>query len=102
MQKQLKVTYHYNSSFSIRIGGGCWCLILGGEGRRLAEVGRRNQQILSATKPPCFRKPRPPDHFAPRIFGGGRTAVFYIVSSDIPWVPGQAHRALETLSCPRT
>ena len=49
MQKQLKVTYHYNSGFSIRVGS--TLLVFDyweGEGRRLSEVGRLNPGILSA------------------------------------------------------
>ena len=49
VQRQLKVTYHYNSGFSIRVGG--ILLVFDyweGESRRLSEVGRLNRGILGA------------------------------------------------------
>ncbi|MEA5000212.1 MAG: hypothetical protein VB087_12605 [Candidatus Limiplasma sp.] len=88
MQRQLKVTYHYNSGFSIRVGS--TLLVFDyweGEGRRLGEVGRLNKGILTAFEQVyVFVSHGHPDHLDPVIYDW-RAAVpeiTYIVSSDLP------------------
>ena len=88
MQRQLKVTYHYNSGFSIRVGS--TLLVFDyweGEGRRLGEVGRLNKAILTAFEQVyVFVSHGHPDHLDPVIYDW-RTAlpgITYIVSSDLP------------------
>lgn len=87
MQKQLKITYHYNSGFSIRVGS--TLLVFDyweGEGRKLAEVGRLNQNILSAFEQIfVFVSHAHPDHFDEIIYAWRETLpVTYIVSGDMP------------------
>ncbi|NLV57845.1 MAG: MBL fold metallo-hydrolase [Clostridiales bacterium] len=101
MQKQLKVTYHYNSGFSIRIGGKLLVFdYWEGEGRKLAEVGRLNKQILSAYEQVyVFVSHAHPDHFSPMIYEWREDLpVTYIVSSDMPiGTRGKRIAPLETL-----
>ena len=87
MQKQLKITYHYNSGFSIRIGG--TLLVFDyweGEERSLSEIGRLNRGILSAFEQIfVFVSHAHPDHFDPVIYDWrGDLPITYIVSSDLP------------------
>ncbi len=87
MQKQLKVTYHYNSGFSIRIGGKLLVFdYWEGEGRRLPEVGRLNRQILSAYEQVyVFVSHAHPDHFSSVIYEWREDLpITYIVSADMP------------------
>lgn len=88
MQRQLKVTYHYNSGFSIRVGS--TLLVFDyweGESRRLGEVGRLNTTILSAFEQVfIFITHGHPDHLDPIVYDW-RDAVkniTYIVSDDLP------------------
>ncbi|MCL1854599.1 MAG: MBL fold metallo-hydrolase [Clostridia bacterium] len=87
MEKQLKVTYHYNSGFSIRIGG--MLLIFDyweGEGQSLPEVGRLTRKILSAYEQIyVFVSHSHPDHFSSVIYNWREgLPTTYVVSSDMP------------------
>lgn len=102
MQKQLKITYHYNSGFSVRIGSAL--LIFDyweGEGRRLPEVGRLNKSILSAYEQIyVFVSHAHPDHFSQIIYEWREDLpITYIVSSDMPiGTRGKRIAPLETLT----
>ena len=101
MDKQLKVTYHYNSGFSIRIGG--MLLVFDyweGEGQCIPEVGRLNRKILSAYEQIyVFVSHSHPDHFSHVIYEWREgLPVTYIVSSDMPiGTRGKRIAPLETL-----
>ena len=88
MQRQLKVTYHYNSGFSIRVGS--TLLVFDyweGEGRRLSEVGRLNPGILSAFEQVyVFISHAHPDHLDPVVYDWRNDVpnIQYIVSADLP------------------
>jgi len=88
MQKQLKVTYHYNSGFSVRVGG--TLLVFDyweGENRRLSDVGRLNQSILGAYEQVIvFISHAHPDHLDPVVYEWReeRPDIVYVVSSDLP------------------
>ena len=87
MQKQMKITYHYNSGFSVRMGS--TLLVFDyweGEGRRLPEVGRLNRQMLSAFEQIyVFVSHAHPDHFSEVIYEWREDLpVTYVVSNDMP------------------
>ena len=88
MQKQLKVTYHYNSGFSVRVGG--TLLVFDyweGENGKLSDVGRLNPAILSAYEQVLvFVSHAHPDHLDPVIYDWRDKVpnVTYVVSSDLP------------------
>ncbi len=88
MQRQLKVTYHYNSGFSIQVGS--TLLVFDyweGEGRRLGEVGRLNKGILSAYEQVYVLVSHGhPDHLDPVIYDWRNDLpdITYIVSGDLP------------------
>ncbi|MDD3411229.1 MAG: MBL fold metallo-hydrolase [Eubacteriales bacterium] len=87
MQKQLKIMYHYNSGFSIRVGG--TLLVFDyweGENRSLAEGARLTAAQLAAYEQVfVFVSHAHPDHFDPIIYDWRDQApVTYIVSSDLP------------------
>jgi L-ascorbate metabolism protein UlaG (beta-lactamase superfamily) len=88
MQKQLKVTYHYNSGFSVRVGG--ILLIFDyweGENRQLSEIGRLNRSILSAFEQVyVFISHAHPDHLDPVVYDWREELpdINYIVSYDLP------------------
>ena len=88
MQRQLKVTYHYNSGFSIRVGG--TLLVFDyweGEGRRLGEVGRLNTTILNAYEQVfIFVSHGHPDHLDPIVYDWRDEvkSIAYVVSDDLP------------------
>ena len=88
MDKQLKIIYHYNSGFSVQVGG---TLLLfdywEGEGRTLAQVGRVTPGLLQAfEKIYVFVSHAHPDHFDPVIYDWEAQGlpVTYIVSGDMP------------------
>lgn len=101
MQKQLKITYHYNSGFSVRIGS--TLLVFDyweGEGRKLTEVGRLTPNILKAFEQIyVFVSHAHPDHFDPVIYEWREgMPVTYIVSHDMPvGTRGKRIQPLETL-----
>ncbi len=105
MQKQLKVTYHYNSGFSIRVGGKLLVFdYWEGENKRLPEVGRLTRQILSAHEQIyVFVSHAHPDHFSPMIYEWREgLPVTYIVSSDMPvGTRGKRIAPLESLELDR-
>lgn len=88
VQRQLKVTYHYNSGFSIRVGS--TLLVFDyweGENRRLSEVGRLNKAILSAFEQVfVFISHAHPDHLDPVVYDwrSDFPDINYVVSSDLP------------------
>ena len=88
MQRQLKVTYHYNSGFSIRVGS--TLLVFDyweGENRRLGEVGRLNTTILSAYEQVVvFVSHGHPDHLDPIVYDwrDAVPGITYVVSDDLP------------------
>lgn len=87
MLKQAKITYHYNSGFSVSVGS--TLLVFDyweGEGRALSEVGRLNQNILSAYESIyVFVTHGHEDHFDEVIYSWRENLpVQYIVSSDLP------------------
>jgi L-ascorbate metabolism protein UlaG (beta-lactamase superfamily) len=88
MQRQLKVTYHYNSGFSVRVGG--TLLVFDyweGENRRLSDVGRLNQSILAAYEQVIvFVSHSHSDHLDPVVYEWRETLpeITYVVSSDLP------------------
>ena len=88
MQKQLKVTYHYNSGFSVRVGGTLMVFdYWEGENRKLSDVGRLNKSILSAYEQVfVFISHAHPDHLDPVVYDWRNTlpSINYIVSSDLP------------------
>lgn len=102
MEKQLKVTYHYNSGFSVRVGS--TLLVFDyweGEGRRLSEVGRLSKTILSAFEQIyVFVSHAHPDHFSSVIYEWREDLpITYIVSSDMPvGTRGKRIAPLETLT----
>lgn len=102
MQKQMKVTYHYNSGFSIRIGS---CLLVfdywEGEKQQLPEVGKLNRTILSSFEQIyVFVSHSHPDHFSSIIYEWREDLpITYIVSSDMPiGTRGKRIAPLETLT----
>ncbi len=88
MQKQLKVTYHYNSGFSIRVGG--TLLVFDyweGENGKLSDVGRLNPSILTAYEQVIvFISHTHPDHLDPVVYEWRDSVpgIMYVVSSDLP------------------
>lgn len=102
MQKQLKVTYHYNSGLSVRIGN--TLLVFDyweGEGKRLAEVGRLNRKTLAVFEQIyVFVSHAHPDHFSPLIYEWREDLpVTYIVSHDMPiGTRGKRIAPLDTLT----
>ena len=86
MQKQMKITYHYNSGFSIRIGSTLFVFDYWEGEASLPEVGRLNRQILSSFEQIyVFVSHGHPDHFSPIIFEWREgLPITYIVSSDMP------------------
>ncbi|MEG0740904.1 MAG: MBL fold metallo-hydrolase [Clostridia bacterium] len=88
MDKQLKIIYHYNSGFSVQVGG--TLLVFDyweGEGRTLAQVGRITLQFLAAFEQIIvFISHVHPDHFDPVVFTWESCGVpiTYVVSSDMP------------------
>lgn len=88
MQKTLKVTYHYNSGFSVRVGG--TLLVFDyweGERRHLTPVGKLNPGILSAfEKVIVFVSHAHPDHLDSIIYDWREQLpdITYVVSSDLP------------------
>ncbi len=87
MQKQLKITYHYNSGFSVQIGS--TLLVFDyweGENRCLSENGRLTLQSLRAyEKIYFFVSHGHPDHFDNIIYTWrDDLPITYIVSSDMP------------------
>ena len=102
MQRQMKITYHYNSGFSIRIGA--TLLVFDyweGENRKLPEAGRLNRQILSAFEHIyVFVSHGHPDHFSSIIYEWREDLpITYIVSYDMPvGTRGKRISPLETLS----
>ena len=102
MQRQMKITYHYNSGFSIRIGA--TLLVFDyweGENRKLPEAGRLNRQILSAFEHIyVFVSHGHPDHFSSLIYEWREDLpVTYIVSYDMPvGTRGKRISPLETIT----
>lgn len=87
MHKQAKITYHYNSGFSVSVGS--ILLVFDyweGEGRTLSEVGRLNRNILGAYESVyVFVTHGHEDHFDEVIYDWREgLPVTYIVSSDLP------------------
>jgi len=88
MQKQLKVTYHYNSGFSVRVGGTLMVFdYWEGENRQLSAVGRLNPNILSAFEQVyVFISHAHPDHLDPVVYEwrDALPDITYVVSADLP------------------
>ena len=88
MEKFLKLTYYYNSGFSVQVGG--TLLIFDyweGENRSLAPVNRINETYLQAFEQIfVFVSHAHPDHFDPVIYDWYKHGlpVSYIVSHDMP------------------
>ncbi len=88
MLKQLRVTYHYNSGFSVRVGG--VLLVFDyweGENRQLSAIGRLNPNILSAFEQVyVFISHAHPDHMDPVVYEWREELgnVAYVVSADLP------------------
>ena len=87
MQKQLKITYHYNSGFSVQVGA--TLLIFDyweGENRSLTEIGRITRQSLAPfEKIYVFVSHAHPDHFDEVIYDWRiDLPMTYIVSNDLP------------------
>ncbi len=102
MEKQVKITYHYNSGFSVRVGSNLLVFdYWEGEGRKLPEVGRLNKKILSAYEHIyVFVSHAHPDHFSSVIYEWREDLpITYIVSSDMPvGTRGKRIAPLETLT----
>lgn len=106
MQKQLKVTYHYNSGFSVRVGGTLMVFdYWEGENHCLSDVGRLNKSILSAYEHVyVFVSHAHPDHFDPLVYEWRNDLpdINYIVSYDLPiGKRGRRIAPLETLALDR-
>lgn len=88
MNKQLKITYHYHSGFSIQVGS--VLLVFDyweGESRELAPIGRITPQMLRAYEHIyVFISHAHPDHLDPVVYTweGEGLPITYIVSSDMP------------------
>ncbi len=88
MEKFLKVTYYYNSGFSVQVGG--TLLIFDyweGEGRKLSPAYRITESFLRAFEQIyVFVSHAHPDHFDPVIYEWYQHGlpVTYIVSHDMP------------------
>ena len=86
MEKQVKITYHYNSGFSVRVGSNLLVFdYWEGEGGRLPEAGKLNRNILSAYEHIyVFVSHAHPDHFSPVIYEWRENMpITYVVSSDM-------------------
>jgi len=88
MEKQLKIIYHYHSGFSVQVGG--TLLVFDyweGEDRKLPNVGRIDDKLLSAFEQVyVFISHAHPDHLDPIVFMWENKGipVSYIVASDVP------------------
>ena len=88
MEKFLKLTYYYNSGFSVQVGG--TLLIFDyweGEDRSLPPASRINETFLQAFEQIfVFVSHAHPDHFDPVIYSWYKHGlpVSYIVSNDMP------------------
>lgn len=88
MDKQLKITYHYHSGFSIQVGS--TLLVFDyweGENRDLAQLGRITPQMLKSYEQIyVFISHAHPDHLDPVVYTweGEGLPITYIVSSDMP------------------
>ena len=88
MDKQLKITYHYHSGFSIQVGS--TLLVFDyweGENRELAQMGRITPQMLKSYEQIyVFISHAHPDHLDPVVYTweGEGLPITYIVSSDMP------------------
>lgn len=88
MDKQLKITYHYHSGFSIQVGS--TLLVFDyweGENRDLAQIGRITPQMLKSYEQIyVFISHAHPDHLDPVVYTweGEGLPITYIVSSDMP------------------
>ena len=88
MEKQLKIIYHYHSGFSVQVGG--TLLVFDyweGEDRKLPNVGRIDEKLLSAFEQVyVFISHAHPDHLDPIVFMWENKGipVSYIVASDVP------------------
>ncbi|MBN1777752.1 MAG: MBL fold metallo-hydrolase [Clostridiales bacterium] len=99
MEKQLKVTYHHNSGFSVQVGS--TLLVFDyweGERRQLSSVGQLNTKILSVFEEVyVFVSHVHADHLDPVIYEWRDELpdINYIVSSDLPI--GKRGRRIEPL-----
>ena len=87
MDKQLKITYHYNSGFSVRVGSTLMIFdYWEGERRELPDTGRLDPSVLAAFEQIfVFVSHAHPDHFDPVIYDWRESLpVHYVVSSDLP------------------
>ena len=88
MERQLKVTYHHNSGFSVQVGS--TLLVFDyweGERRQLSPVGQLNTKILSVFEDVyVFVSHVHPDHLDPVIYEWREELpnINYVVSSDLP------------------
>lgn len=88
MDKQLKITYHYHSGFSIQVGS--TLLVFDyweGENRELAQIGRITPQMLKTYEQIyVFISHAHPDHLDPVVYTweGEGLPITYIVSGDMP------------------
>lgn len=88
MDKQLKITYHYHSGFSIQVGS--TLLVFDyweGENRDLAQLGRITPQMLKSYEQIyVFISHAHPDHLDPVVYTweGEGLPITYIVSGDMP------------------
>lgn len=88
MDKQLKITYHYHSGFSIQVGS--TLLVFDyweGENRELAQMGRITPQMLKSYEQIyVFISHAHPDHLDPVVYTweGEGLPITYIVSGDMP------------------
>ena len=101
MEKQVKITYHYNSGFSVRVGSNLLVFdYWEGEGNRLPEAGKLNRNILSAYEHVyVFVSHAHPDHFSQVIYEWREgLPVTYIVSWDMAiGMRGKRIAPLETI-----
>ncbi|HPJ02127.1 MAG TPA: hypothetical protein PKU80_04750 [Candidatus Limiplasma sp.] len=102
MEKQLKVTYHHNSGFSVQVGS--TLLVFDyweGERRQLSSVGQLNTKILSVFEEVyVFVSHVHADHLDPVIYEWREELpnINYVVSSDLPiGKRGKRIAPLETL-----
>ena len=102
MEKQLKVTYHHNSGFSVQVGS--TLLVFDyweGERRRLSPVGQLNTKILSVFENVyVFISHVHADHLDPVVYEWREELpnIHYVVSSDLPiGKRGRRIAPLETL-----
>ncbi|MEG0864524.1 MAG: MBL fold metallo-hydrolase [Clostridia bacterium] len=88
MDRQLKIIYHYNSGFSVQVGG--TLLVFDyweGENRSLGQVGRITTSALRAFEHIyVFISHAHPDHLDPIVFTweAEKLPITYVVSSDMP------------------